>query len=80
MKFESVKCDQCQRIQDQANHWLKIVYWEDSIGKVAVAMGDLSHVLLHRGVEPAHLDLCGQACAIKHLGKLLGWSAPTEGA
>ncbi len=80
MKFESLKCDECGRIQDISNHWLAIIEWKDSVGKVAVAMGDLAHVLLHRGVEPKRLDLCGQACAIKHLGKLLGWSAPTEAA
>ena len=24
MKFESLKCDECKRIQDGANHWVKM--------------------------------------------------------
>ena len=80
MKFESVKCDECGRIQDGSNHWMKLVLWVADGAGNTVAIGQLCEGLAYRGLEAQTLDLCGQACAIKHLGKLLGWSAPKEGA
>jgi hypothetical protein len=79
MKFESVKCDQCQRIQDQANHWMKIMLWVDNYTNT-IALGPLADGLSHLNVEVQELDSCGQGCTTKLIAKLLGWSAPTEGA
>jgi hypothetical protein len=80
MKFESLKCDECGRIQDISNHWQQMaIQRNESPGDplIAIVLGDLE--LISNGSHELH-DLCGQACAIKHLAKLLGWSAPTEGA
>ncbi len=85
MKFESVKCDECGRIQDISNHWLKLRAWfYDDGGCVGVAMGDMAPTGM-MGVSnftsaTAELrDLCGQGCAMKHIAKLLGWSTPGAG-
>jgi hypothetical protein len=81
MKFESVKCDECQRIQDGANHWMKIYVWPMNVG-ATVGMGFLpDQLVLHNTqppIEPEAHDLCGQGCAVKHLAKLLKWNVPTE--
>ncbi len=94
MKFESLKCDECGRIQDISNHWLKMAVWimtDNSAGRlglcVGIALGEMapnglvadSALYLSLVTVEAH-DLCGQGCAMKHIAKLLGWSAPTEGA
>jgi hypothetical protein len=100
MKFESLKCDECGRIQDISNHWIKLAAHYSYLQSEAatplremkpnlIALGQvdsdsliLGHSVALAGMKETTiiLDLCGQACAIKHLGKLLGWSAPTEGA
>jgi hypothetical protein len=80
MKFESVKCDECGRIQDGANHWLQVaIKRNESPGDplIAIVLGDLE--LVCGGADELH-DLCGQGCAMKHIAKLLGWSAPTTEA
>ncbi len=76
MKFESVRCDECQRIQDGANHWQKMVVWPLSDGNT-IALGHLSEQLRTNigAVYEIH-DLCGQRCAMLHIAKLLGWSTP----
>jgi hypothetical protein len=79
MKFESVKCDECQRIQDGANHWMKMWVFSHDDGNT-LAIGAFPHEVEVGGIQPDVHDLCGQRCAMLHIAKLLGWSAPTEGA
>ena len=86
MKFEAVKCDECGRIQGEANHWVHIQAWLDK-NNVAqcygVALGDVAEGAMATGVftmaKKELLDLCGQGCAMKKVAKLLGWSAPGVG-
>ncbi len=82
MKFESVKCDECQRVKGEANHWLRMfVSAKDPEGDFCVSIptdGILTMKHDHDGhpAEVSALDLCGQSCALKLLAKLLGWSTP----
>ncbi len=96
MKFESLKCDQCGRIQDAANHWIKMAahytymsseattpFYEMKPNLIALGQVDSDSLILGHSVGLAGmkettitLDLCGQGCAMKHIAKLLGWSAP----
>ncbi len=75
MKFESVKCDCCGKIQDISNHWMKVSLWVSSTGGNVVALGAFANEL-NCPIERQELDLCGQSCALKLLAKLLGWSTP----
>ncbi len=78
MKFESLRCDECGRIQDTANHWLKMALWKSDTGNT-VSLGLLAQNLRTNTDSPYELhDLCGQGCAMKHLAKLLGWSSVLE--
>ncbi len=78
MKFESVKCDQCQRIQDGANHWIKMFLWVSSTGGNVIAIGPFADEAVLGSLERQALDLCGQGCAMKVMAKLLGWSSVLE--
>jgi hypothetical protein len=78
-EFKSVKCDQCGRIQDGANHWLKMQVWEaDGV----LALGENADMLTFNDVRSdiasypkrQERDLCGQGCAVKHIAKLLKWN------
>jgi len=86
MTFQAVKCDECGRVQGEANHWLKMaVYLRNSVALI-VALGsvDENRRLFEEqedytiaDVIEIH-DLCGQGCAVKHIAKLLGWNLPAE--
>lgn len=91
MKFESVRCDECKRIQDGVNHWEKAIVWKQGTDVLGLTLGiavdetftnqcyrKTEDVSMPKITQEIH-DLCGQACAVKHLGKLLGWSV-TAGA
>ncbi len=88
MKFESVKCDECKRIQDGANHWVQMRVWTtpEATECVAVALGPfqehadlrVKNINPESRIEIKTIDLCGQGCAMKHLAKLLGWSQVIE--
>ncbi len=72
MKFESVKCDECHRVRGESNHWLRMATWTRD-DDVSIQLGAFSN---HIPGDATQLDLCGQACALKHVAKLLGWSTP----
>ena len=81
-QFQATKCDECGRIQGEPNHWTQIQAWTEknnptvcygiALGKIvgnAMGTGDFTMA------KPEMRDLCGQACAMKHIAKLLGWNA-----
>lgn len=87
MKFEAVKCDECGRIQGEANHWERLQVWTDKNNSAlcyGVALGNIVTNVMGTGdVTMAKVeihDLCGQGCAIKHIAMLLKWNKPTEPA
>jgi hypothetical protein len=76
MKFDGVKCDECQRIRQEVNHWVQLYVWESkNAGVLAIALGRLADLLMLTRtappVEPVVHDLCGQDCLSKHVAKLL---------
>jgi hypothetical protein len=82
MKFEAVRCDECGRIQGEANHWVQvqaIVRGEECAG---IVVGPIEDNVITAGnfsmYKLSARDLCGQACAVKHIGKLLKWNPATE--
>ena len=77
-EFKSVKCDECGRIQDGVNHWLKMMLWVSGDGNT-ISMGPESERLLHHNVERQVLDLCGQGCAVKVIARLLKWNIAEAG-
>jgi len=86
MKFESLKCDECLRIQDQANHWLKmrVCRSQGEGDKTVLILGEVDGFGFPTPTMPVtnlseeEHDLCGQGCAVKHIAKLLKWNVATE--
>jgi len=80
MKFQAIRCDECGRIQGDSNHWVQVRVWSTDQGCVGVAFGSMAvttgaMAVSEKAVASTELhDLCGQGCAFKHIGKLLGWS------
>lgn len=80
MKFHGTKCDECGRIQSESNHWVQVRVWSTDQGCVGVAFGSMAVTTGAMAVSDLAVvstelhDLCGQGCAFKHIGKLLGWS------
>lgn len=74
MKVEQILCDECKRIRQEANHWMKIgvlnTYGEThERGAVQLTLGvvpvkEMPNYEVH--------DICGQQCFHKHIDKLLG--------
>lgn len=79
MKFESVKCDECQRIQDGSNHWTRMIVYLQAKATVGIVLGPILDqtwtVEFQSATDREFHDLCGQHCAMKHIAKLLGWSS-----
>lgn len=73
-QFNGTKCDECHRIQGEANHWVRIQVWFQKGECVAVVILEGMH---QSTVEGEYRDLCGQGCAMKHIAKLLKWTVPT---
>ena len=76
-QFNATKCDECGRIQGESNHWMRIrVLREEKkcVGVVIFPTGTLTPI------EGEIHDLCGQGCAMKHIGTLLGWNVKGEPA
>ena len=71
MKFDGVKCDECERVKGDGNHWITMQVYGDP--KTIQLGGGMQ---LGSGGKPlAELhDLCGSACALKHISKLMGWN------
>lgn len=81
MKFESLRCDECNRIQDGANHWLKMKVYSCEERTVSVGIGDVESQSPYSGrINQEVHDLCGQSCAVKHIAKLLKWNVAAEAA
>jgi len=80
MKFQATKCDECGRIQGESNHWVQVRVWSTDQGCVGVAFGSMAvtngaMAVSDQVVASTEIhDLCGQGCAFRHIGKLLGWS------
>lgn len=86
-QFTATKCDECGRIKGEANHWLTLQTWEHGDAHRCdhiVALGNKSELLMGTsditGSRRVEHDLCGQACAMKHLAALLKWNVPAETA
>jgi len=82
-QFQATKCDECGRIQGEANHWEKIfVFKSPKTANAGVVLGPIGGNVI--GVSSwsdcalESRDMCGQGCAMKHLAKLLGWSSVLE--
>ena len=78
MRFEAVKCDECGRIQGEANHWEQVgVEYEDGVKVLTVELGKL-----WGPSNPSHRyevrDVCGLECRHKQVDKLLGARAVLE--
>ena len=76
MKVEKLVCDECGKVQGEANHWTELTSWTSkSAGTLAIAVGMCAdQLVLERvdpPVEPEVWDLCGQQCFYKKVGKLL---------
>lgn len=71
MNFSGVRCDECDRIKGEANHWhqLGIVNWND--GSQTVQLGSMSEPDSNSISSYLLRDLCGEQCFYKHIGKLL---------
>lgn len=82
MTFTGIRCDECKTIQGESNHWTHMQVWTDKDGRRSVALGPIVGSVLGAGdfTMATHemRDLCGQACAVRHIAKLLGWSATQE--
>jgi len=70
MNFSGVRCDECARIKEAANHWHRIGVFRDN-GRVNVEIGDLRGPRIGEEKFYEVLDLCGDQCFYKTLGKLL---------
>jgi outer membrane lipoprotein SlyB len=85
-QFQATKCDECGRIQGEANHWVKIQVWinkQPCLQKYAgVAIGDVVGNCMGTGdytmATAVIHDLCGQGCAVKHIASLLKWNLPAS--
>ncbi len=82
-QFEATKCDECGRIQGEANHWIRMEVWSVPQGVIGLSLGEgmLGCMMGSSQLTSATSeirDLCGQGCAVKHIAKLLGWNLPTE--
>lgn len=78
MTFQATKCDECKRIQGESNHWMRIQVWFEEgkfVGVVMLPMGAPSLLPAYLAENSEYRDLCGQACTVKHVAKLLGWNA-----
>ncbi len=84
MKFESLRCDECGRIQGEANHWLTLHHWSvaNKPNDIVISLGENSDLMIgvsdFSTAQRQEHDLCGQSCMVKHLAKLLGWSSVLE--
>lgn len=80
MTFQATKCDECGALKGENDRWQQFQVWTSTnAGTVAIGLGKLGDLLeLTRTappIESVSVDLCGQACALKHIAKLLGWSS-----
>lgn len=84
--FQAMKCDECARIQGEANHWTQMTVWFDrnelDDACVGLALGPIVGNVMGTGdltmAKKEEHDLCGQGCAVKHIAKLLKWNLPAE--
>ncbi len=77
MSGDKTWCDECGRMRDKANHWFQIGVTRMG-DAVSIELGELTGPKnladeYGRPIETAFtvLDLCGQQCLYKTLGKLL---------
>ena len=68
MKVEKLKCDECGRLQDAANHWHRMGVFTFPAGEIGIELG---WVRPNEASDYEVHDLCGQQCLIKHIFKLL---------
>lgn len=92
-QFQATKCDECGRIQGEANHWVQIQAWflwtrditSDDLVRSncqGVALGAIVGFVMGTSnfttAKPETRDLCGQGCAVKHIARLLKWNLPED--
>ncbi len=82
-QFQATKCDQCGRIQGEANHWTRMEVWSVPAGIIGLSLGEgmigcMTGNSSSTSATSEIRDLCGQGCAVKHIAKLLGWNLPAE--
>ncbi len=68
--FTGKRCDQCGRVKEAANHWHQLGVTRER-GNVNIEIGDLLGP--REGHESLYvvMDVCGDQCFQKVLGKLL---------
>jgi len=73
MNFSGTKCDECGRIKGESNHWHQIGVIPSTVGGPWIELGSLAgpHSLKEYTEAYRVLDLCGEQCFYKHIGKLL---------
>ncbi len=76
MNVNTIKCDWCGRLKEISNHWHAIGVSEYE-GKHWLEMGDLQGADTPYNRQYKILDLCGEGCLYKMIGKLLRLN-PTE--
>ncbi len=78
MSGDKTWCDECGRIKEKSNHWHQIGVSEYE-GKRWLEMGDLQGAAVDGPYNRNYIvmDLCGEQCLYKVLGKLLRLN-PTE--
>ncbi len=74
--FSGVRCDCCARVKGEGNHWLQMGVYRDG-GQISVEVGDLRGPRIGEESKYVVMDLCGDQCFQKTLGKLLRLN-PTE--
>lgn len=72
MNFSGTKCDECGRIKGESNHWHQIGLTDLDNGGVSLLLGTM-----HYDVDVVH-DLCGEACFLRHICKLLNMGGVLE--
>ncbi len=74
-QVQVTRCDECGRIQSEANHWVRIQVWFQEGICVGVVVLKERLSLVETG---EYRDLCGQGCAVKHIAKLMNWTVPNR--
>ena len=64
MKFDGVKCDECERVKGDSNHWI-VMQVRSGEGEPAIIHLGNEILYTHGGDQRGTLhDLCGSACAL----------------
>lgn len=72
MNFSGTKCDECGRIKGESNHWHQLAVVRDNIkGPLSIILGEMVDFKLNHAHTLEIVDMCGEQCFYKHIGKLL---------